>query len=241
MRRQFPNRPLNWFPDLMESLSEGARQQLLDASHVVTVARGETLELPEQALVRVEKGLLKIGLAYQDRRLVIALLPPGVYFVQGLCLASVAPWNLHAAEDTEARLYPSDAVRAVAAAEPEFSWAVLTHLCTINRIYSDQLQSLAFLTVRGRVARAFILLTALMGRKDGTGADPGLRVSQEELGELVGASRESVSLTLQEMTRDGLVDVGYARVIIRDMARLREEIGPDPSLLWSAETLGEKP
>jgi CRP-like cAMP-binding protein len=48
-----------------------------------------------------------------------------------------------------------------------------------------------------------------------------LEISQEEIGYLSGVSRQRVNQALQVLARDGLLDVEYGSIRIRDLARLR--------------------
>jgi CRP-like cAMP-binding protein len=51
-----------------------------------------------------------------------------------------------------------------------------------------------------------------------------LHVSQRELGNMAGGSRESVNKILQSWHRQGLIDLGKASVLIRDVEALRRLI-----------------
>ena len=51
-----------------------------------------------------------------------------------------------------------------------------------------------------------------------------LHVSQRELGNMAGGSRESVDKILQNWHRQGLIDLGKASVLIRDIEALRRLI-----------------
>jgi len=51
-----------------------------------------------------------------------------------------------------------------------------------------------------------------------------LHVSQRELGNMAGGSRESVNKILQNWHRQGLIDLGKASVLIRDLEALRRLI-----------------
>jgi CRP-like cAMP-binding protein len=48
-----------------------------------------------------------------------------------------------------------------------------------------------------------------------------LHVSQRELGNMAGGSRESVNKILQNWHRQGLIDLGKASVLIRNIEALR--------------------
>ena len=54
------------------------------------------------------------------------------------------------------------------------------------------------------------------------GIGPTLPVSQEELGQLVGLSRQRVNQALKRLESEGLVSVEYGGVTVRDLARLRD-------------------
>ena len=48
-----------------------------------------------------------------------------------------------------------------------------------------------------------------------------LEISQEEIGYLAGVSRQRVNQALQVLAREGLLEVEYGSIRIRDLARLR--------------------
>jgi CRP-like cAMP-binding protein len=54
------------------------------------------------------------------------------------------------------------------------------------------------------------------------GIGPTLPVSQEELGQLVGLSRQRVNQALKRLEAEGLLTVEYGGVTVLDLARLRE-------------------
>jgi CRP-like cAMP-binding protein len=51
-----------------------------------------------------------------------------------------------------------------------------------------------------------------------------LHVSQRELGNMAGGSRESVNKILQSWHRQGMIDLGKSSVLIRDIEALRRLI-----------------
>jgi CRP/FNR family transcriptional regulator, cyclic AMP receptor protein len=52
------------------------------------------------------------------------------------------------------------------------------------------------------------------------GAHVALRISQRELGNLVGASRESINKHLQDWKRSGIIGLENGAIVIRDPAAL---------------------
>jgi DNA-binding GntR family transcriptional regulator len=51
---------------------------------------------------------------------------------------------------------------------------------------------------------------------------PTIPISQEELGQLVGLSRQRVNQALNRLARDGLLKVAYGRLTVLDLQGLRE-------------------
>ena len=54
-----------------------------------------------------------------------------------------------------------------------------------------------------------------------------LRITQADLGRILGASRSKVNAELRRLERDGLLRLGYRSVTLADRARLRKLAGPD--------------
>jgi CRP-like cAMP-binding protein len=50
-------------------------------------------------------------------------------------------------------------------------------------------------------------------------------ITHQELGDMIGALRESVTKALDEFQREGLVEPGRGRIILLDVAGLHERLG----------------
>ncbi|WP_184725306.1 Crp/Fnr family transcriptional regulator [Streptosporangium saharense] len=66
------------------------------------------------------------------------------------------------------------------------------------------------------LARVLVDLARLHGRESSEGVDIGVRLSQSELGALIGAKEISVHKALRGLSDQGLVRVGHRRVVILD-------------------------
>jgi len=92
------------------------------------------------------------------------------------------------------------------------------------RLANEQLRSYTALDVQGRVARQLILLSRQFGvqQADGSVLIP-LRITQQDLAALVGASRERVNQTLGRAKRQRLISVDTAgQIVIRKPDALAE-------------------
>ncbi|PTA47472.1 Crp/Fnr family transcriptional regulator [Micromonospora sp. RP3T] len=115
---------------------------------------------------------------------------------------------------------------------PAFAAGFATY--TVSRLRSSDAQrsALAVLPVRERLARALLQLERESRRADG---QPVIRLSQAEIAELVGASRNAVVAELTALRQAGIVVTGRREVTIVEPAALsgrshgfRPELGREP-------------
>jgi CRP-like cAMP-binding protein len=92
------------------------------------------------------------------------------------------------------------------------------------RRLSQRSEDAAFLDVPSRLARSLLDLATRFGeraRPPLRGISITLKLSQQELGDLVGATRESVNKHLNDWTRQGLLKVHSGRMLISDVDAVR--------------------
>jgi CRP/FNR family transcriptional regulator len=87
---------------------------------------------------------------------------------------------------------------------------------------ASRLDELAFRDVATRLARQLVRLAEdFPGVHDGMPAID-VALTQQDLADLIGATRESTNIALNDLRRGGMIDVHRRLVVIRDLDRLRE-------------------
>jgi CRP-like cAMP-binding protein len=81
------------------------------------------------------------------------------------------------------------------------------------------------LPLRARVARTLVMLAAQHGQGGAEGVEIQLRLTQEEYADMLGVSRQSLNRELRALEQAGAISLTYARLVVRDLAALREFIG----------------
>src|SRR3546814_11013623 len=71
-----------------------------------------------------------------------------------------------------------------------------------------------------RMATTLAHLARIHGIEVEGGIEVGLRLPQEQLGAMLGVTRQSVNRVLRDMARAGVIDIDYNRITIRDAAAL---------------------
>lgn len=95
---------------------------------------------------------------------------------------------------------------------PALAMSMVKYLAQKVRMLSDRLDHISFRPVKWRVAEHILSLSP---------ADDFVRCNQEEIAAAVSASRVTVSRILNELARDGLVQLGYRKLKIVDRAELK--------------------
>ncbi len=84
------------------------------------------------------------------------------------------------------------------------------------RELSSQLDSMSFQMADGRIARA------LLDNIDERSGELRVDFTHEQLSDIVGASRVTVSKTLARLRKKGILSTGYRKIVISDVDTLRE-------------------
>ena len=94
---------------------------------------------------------------------------------------------------------------------PELAANLIQILCARLRWVSQQVEDLAMLNIEGRLASRLLILHKKFSDKYGK-----LHLSQSELAEFLGATRESINKILQEWRASGLIELSRGAVKVCD-------------------------
>lgn len=210
---------------LFATMEEGETRALLASMTKIELARGDVLFTegqPGDRLYVIREGKIKLGRSSGDgRENLIAVLGPGEMFGE-LSLFDPGPRSLGASAVSDSVVYELGHQALVAALEenPGVAKHLLTALARRLRRTNEALADLVFSDVPGRVAKALLDLSTRFGER----VDEGIRVAhdltQEELAQLVGASRETVNKALADFAGRGWVRREGRAVVLLDIDRL---------------------
>lgn len=210
---------------LFESLDEETTRALRAAMVEVRLRRGEVLfaegEPGDRSYV-IAEGKIKLGHTAPDgRETIIAVLGPGEMLGE-LSLFDPGPRAATATAIAPSRLLEMrhEDLQVFLEGRPQLSAQLLQGLAQRLRRTNAALADLVFSDVPGRVAKALLDLASRFGER----VDEGVRVvhdlTQEELAQLVGASRETVNKALAEFGNRGWLRLEGRAVVILDETRL---------------------
>ncbi len=211
---------------IFQGVEPAAREALAASMEYVDVSRGDTVfteDEPGDSLYIVLAGKVKMGRhALDGRENMLAIMGPSDMFGE-LSIFDPGPRTATATAVTDGRLarLRQDSLRAWMRDRPQIAEQLLRVLARRLRRTNDALADLIFTDVPGRVAKSLLE----MGKRFGTAEAGGpTRVThdltQEELAQLVGASRETVNKALADFAGRGWLRLEGKSVLLLDEQRL---------------------
>ncbi len=115
-----------------------------------------------------------------------------------------------------------DELRRLIERYPIIGVNVIRHLSRRLEAAERELEAMAYQRVDQRLARKLLDLGQRFGARTERGTLIEARLTQQELAEMVGTTRETLAHTLADFRRRDLLDTAHHQVVIRDAERLAE-------------------
>jgi CRP-like cAMP-binding protein len=211
---------------LFSPLDDQEAETLISTMSASRLERGDVLfHEGDQGdrLYVIAEGKIKLGRTSTDgRENLLAILGPGEMFGE-LSLFDPGPRTATATAVAETQLVSmgQDQLRDVLHQRPNVALTLLTALARRLRRTNDVLADLVFTDVPGRVAKALLDLAKRFGRPVDEGVMVAHDLTQEELAQLVGASRETVNKALADFASRGWLRLEARAVLLVDVERLK--------------------
>ena len=210
---------------LFSTLDEEAALALQKSMVPQSIKRGNTLFQEGDSgdrLYVVTEGKIKLSHASGDgRESVLMVLGPGDMFGE-LSLFDPGPRTATAVAVTDSKVLGlgNTDLNPWLAGRPEVAQKLLQALAHRLRRTNETMSDLVFADVPGRVAKALLELGEKFGSKTEAGIYVNHDLTQEELAQLVGASRETVNKALADFVSRGWLKLETRSVELLDLERL---------------------
>jgi CRP-like cAMP-binding protein len=210
---------------LFTALDDADSASLLANMVSVKIAKGTILFAEGDGgdqLYVIAEGKLKLGTSSGDgRENLLSILGPGEMFGE-LSLFDPGPRTSTATAVTDAKLLSLGQEKLLPwlAENPKVALQLLARLAQRLRRTNEAVGDLVFSDVPGRVAKALIDLGERFGKKTDEGLFVHHDLTQEELAQLVGASRETVNKALADFAGRNWLKLDGRAVLITDFERL---------------------
>ena len=191
---------------LLEELSQAGASRTFPAQAVL-INEGDTAD----AIYIVLSGRVKVYAASEEgREIVLKELGPGEVLGELALDGGSRSASVMTMEPTRCCVVPGARLREFFSEHPDFAWHLTRHLMQMVRRLTEQVKSLALQDVYGRTAR---LLTEL-SEPEGEIRVLRQKLTQQDIADRVGSSREMVSRIFKQLTIGGYVATEGKRIVL---------------------------
>ncbi len=212
--------PLHSFANLPPEIETELRSHL----RVFSFSAGETIFIQNtspRAVYLVANGRVKVVRGtLEGRESILCMRGTGDYF----CPVPLLDGGRHlgtAVAITDVTLFSveQEIFNDLCVRSPQLLSIVQSDCLSEMRHLLNRLEVFAFRSVKERLAITLLNQAEQDGKN---GRLPELRLTQQDLADLIGASRESVSRILKELERDNIVILGRGRITLKSKQQLRQ-------------------
>lgn len=212
---------------LFNDLDSLELEQLAALCRTRAVSRGNVIfyeDDPGTSCYIIVKGKVKIVVNADDgREHILGVLQDADFFGE-MSLIDGQPRSASAiaVEDVQMVTIQRDEFLKLLRSNPEISLKLLVTLSQRLRTADRNMESLAFLSAPGRVARLLLELGKDHGEKTPEGVTFTHNMTRQELASLAGTSRETLTRVLMDYQDRGIIHLDKNRLTLKNEAKLRE-------------------
>ncbi len=214
---------------LLGKLTETEIETLLRFSHVECYPAGEQIiakDSPGNSMMLVLRGSIKVcSTSLNAKEIVLNVIDAGE-IVGEMALLDGGPRSCDVVARSACELLVLNRRDFMPLLEKhaDMCLMLITILCERLRHTSEQVEDISFRHAEGRIAKVLLQLSARFGRREVEERVFELHLSQSELGNMAGITRESVNKTLRSWERAGYVKLAKESIDILSPAALEQLI-----------------
>jgi len=211
---------------LFQDLSHDTMHRLVTCIEMREVRRRQVIYLPGdpgQAVFFVNGGRVKISKVTRDgKELTLAYRGPGEVFGE-LVMIDGGPREemAEAMENALITELERGEFERLVQKEGMIGYRLAKTIAQRRREVENKIEQLIFKDVNAKLAELLLRLATEYGIEDSRGTLVSLKITHQEMANLIGSTRETVSLTLSQFKRRGLIQTDGRKVILADREGLR--------------------
>jgi CRP-like cAMP-binding protein len=211
--------------DLFKNLSDEELKEL--APYLVTASYKKKADIfaegdPPEWFYIVSKGKVKITkLSHEGKEIILELISPNDIFGGVAVLRNFPyPANAVAMEDTEAIKITRKNLMRLVDRFPNLMYCIALQLGDRMKSSYDSLKNIALERVEARIAALLLKLAHKVGLKTEEGVLIDMRLTKQDIADMVGTTVETSIRTFSKFKKEGLVMDSDGKIIIKDQEGL---------------------
>ena len=203
----------------------GDIREIMRIAHVGNAKRNDMIYMPDDPgseLYFLKVGRVKICKITEDgREIILNLIKPGDIFGE-MAVINEGPRESFAEAQDNVVYYYIKRLDLVSLMKRRSEVALrLARVIGDRRLEAERnMESFLYKGVRERLALLLLKLSKDYGIRDARGKMLRIKITHQDLANLIGSSRETVSLTLGDFRKEGVIDIDERKIIIKDERQL---------------------
>ena len=211
--------------EVFHDLSHSEMEEIERVTTMTTCRKGRIFYDPgdpSEVLFILKKGRVQVSRMAEDgRKLTMAILEPGSIFGEMPMLSqTMQDTTAEAMDDCLICVMSRHDLEDMIGANPQVALNIIRNLASRVHDLESRLEMQAFQSVPERLAATLLRLAGDGAEIDGA--------SHQQIGETIGASRETVTRTLGDFRSQGIIELGRSHIVVKNRARLEELSHRDP-------------
>ncbi|HKA91239.1 MAG TPA: Crp/Fnr family transcriptional regulator [Haliangiales bacterium] len=211
---------------LLQDLPADVLAKLAEKVELREIRRRQVIYLPGdpgQAVFLVNGGRVKVSKVTRDgKELTLSYRVPGEIFGE-TCLIDGEPREemAEAMENALVTEIERPVYDELLRTQPSLGYKMTKILAQRRREIEAKIENLVFKDVNSKLAELLLRFAEEYGVEDARGTLVALKITHQEMANLIGSTRETVSLTLAQFKKRGLIQSEGRKVIISDREGLK--------------------
>ncbi len=208
---------------LLSGLPQEGLEQAARMARVLTFAEGQTIYIKgssAKTLAVIASGAVRINaINPAGKELTLTICGPGNWFGDAVfCADTTRAYGAVAHEPTRLLEFSSEEINALFEAYPQGYACIVRELGQRLRAAFTVIEDDALRGIPARLARRLLFIAAFQyGRTD---QPVSLRLTQEQLGNMLGITRQAANRAMQPLVEEGLLEYRYGQVYLKNPAGL---------------------
>ncbi len=174
----------------------------------------------------IKTGKVKISkISEEGKQITLSLLNPGDIFGEVALLGEIQQDTIaEAVENTYLCAIKKEDFESLLMMKPELNLKITKLIGWRLRNVENRIENLIFRDVTARIIHTLLELAKSYRKDTSEGVEINLRLTHEELGQLVAVNRQTVTTRLNELKHLGLIELKRTSIIIKDILKLENAL-----------------
>lgn len=211
---------------LLKSVTDAVLRNFAGQLELIEIKRKDVVYLPGDpgdSLYLIHGGRCKISKVTQDgKALTLAYLGPNEFFGEA-ALVDGPPRNemAEALEHCIVSKIPYQKFNNMLADHGPMALEFIKKISQQRNALENKLEMLVFKDVTGKLAHLLLHLGEKYGVEESRGLILALKITHQDMANLIGSTRETVSLTLSQFKKKNLIDTDGRKIILLDKENIK--------------------